>query len=154
MSAPELTLRGEPTPIDRWGKDHWSTYAYAHHRAVNHDGVLDARQLRPRSEYPTRLKGYNSRGECGPGSFDPPNEIADHGDLDCLVDAQAAGLLTVERAGKHPRSGRVILGHVVTFTERGNVVAGKLAAHKADGGNFATFDPGPALGLHVARPGR
>lgn len=154
MPAPELTLQGDPTPLERWGKDHWSTFAYAHTRAVDHDGVLGEQHMRDRGPYPTRLKGYDSKGQCGPGSHDPANEIQNHGDCDCLLDAQALGLLTVERAGKHPRSGRVMLGHVVTFTEKGNVLAGKLMAHKADGGNFATFEPGAALGLHVAGPAK
>ncbi len=149
MTAPELTPTHPPTPVERWGSDHWSTFAYAHHRAVNNDGYLNPAQLRDRGPYVTRLKGR--QGPPGPGSHDPANELTDHGDLDCLLDAQAFGLLTVER-GTHRPGGRVTMTHRVVFTARGNVLAGKLAAHKAEGGNFATFDPGAALGLHVARP--
>lgn len=127
-----------PTPIDTWGKDHWSTYAYAHTRAVDYKGVLSRAHMRgcndgmfaistPAGKYPTRLKGGM--------------EIQNHSDLDCLLDAEAYELLTVE-----PYDGT----YRVVFTDKGNVLAGKLFAHKADGGRWANFDPGTNLGLHVA----
>jgi hypothetical protein len=110
-----------PIPMEQWGKDHWSTFAYAETRAVDHKGALDNRHLRDASSgYPTRLKGNV--------------DVVGHGDLECLEDADEEGLL-------HITAGAL----VVVFTDKGLKVAGGLRAHKAQGGNFATFDPTPHL---------
>lgn len=58
-------------------------------------------------------------------------ELPGHGDYDCLFDAEAAGFLELGGTGLYP---------VITrFTERGQVVAAALRAHKAGGGSFGTF---------------
>src|SRR3984885_6104202 len=68
--------RTEPVPLARWGKDHWTTFAYAETRWVDHRGMLSHDQMRcdqhrhpvfyaakrrvltsaDGSRYPTRLK--------------------------------------------------------------------------------------------------
>ena len=88
-------------PIDQWGQDHWSTFAYLETRAVDDRGLIDNRKMRcnPRlhrefahgggytgmlcdgSKYPTRLKD---------------GEIDRHDDWSCLEDMVAAGLIVAQ----------------------------------------------------------
>lgn len=121
-----------PIPMDRWGRDHWSTFAYAETCAVDHSGFLDMRRLRmDGKQYPSYLAFSET--------------LADHNDLDCLKDAQAAGLLTIERATQRDRKGEIKqLTYAVAFTPLGLRVAGALRSHKAAGGSFGDFHMVPA----------
>lgn len=80
---------GAPVPMERWGKDHWSTFGYVETRCVDHDGMLAGNgsidpHLRGHDgpsagwDYPTRL---------------PDGELVGHDDIDCIVDAMIAGLI-------------------------------------------------------------
>lgn len=128
----------EHISIDRWGKDHWSTLAYIETRIVDHRGVPNREQMRcdpdihpqfsnsgnasfPDSRYPTRLND---------GS-----EIAGHDDWSCLKDAEREGLLEWHGTGIHP---------LFTLTDLGRKVAAELREHKANGGQFRTFQPSMA----------
>lgn len=81
------------TPIELWGKDHWSTLAYIETRIVDYSGVLDERHLRGGdsvhqdgrrpARYPTRLSGEEMTR---PG----------HDDFDCIGDMIALGLLDTD----------------------------------------------------------
>lgn len=116
-------------PSSRWGKDHFSTITYAETRAVDHDGYLDMRHMRmDGTTYPTRLCDGEQPG---------------HTDLDCLRDAAAEGLLTVERATRRLPRGRFDLTYQVVFTPAGKRMADRLRQHKADGGTFSNFASGP-----------
>lgn len=68
---------GQPIPVELWHVDHLSTLLYYETRHV--DGLeLDHRKLRDACEkYPTILKDGT--------------RVSDHGDIDCLSDASAAG---------------------------------------------------------------
>jgi hypothetical protein len=69
-------------PVESWGRDHLSTLLYAETRAVDHGGVIFETDphMRVSRGYPTRLhNGVTVEG---------------HTDFDCLLDAQAAGMLT------------------------------------------------------------
>lgn len=98
--------------MSRWGRDHWSTFAYVETRWVDHHGMLDHDQMRcdsdlhpffaaarPRStllgtrcrKYPTRLKSAQPDTE---GRWDVV-ELANHDDYNCLDDAIHAGLVEV-----------------------------------------------------------
>lgn len=132
----------EPIPVARWGKDHWSTIAYAETCAVDR-GEPDKERMRcdPRVHpaqantanvlfhgedgSPTKLRGW---------SADKPltNIALKHDDWSCLEDAEAAGLLKLEGTGVYPR---------VVFTAVGKAVAAALRQHKSAGGTFATFNP-------------
>lgn len=103
-----------PVPMSRWGKDHWSTFAYVETRIVDHRGRLDHDHMRTHarrhpmmiaakrrvslgsrdgSRYPTRLKRALPLGQV---TGEPqPVLLPDHDDYDCIDDAIAAGLLTV-----------------------------------------------------------
>lgn len=83
-----------PIPPERWGRDHWTTIAYAFTCAGR---IMDRQHLRiagkaipgvPDKEYPTRLQGGV--------------DLYGHDDLDCLSDAGAAGVLHNVGTGMHP----------------------------------------------------
>lgn len=121
-------LRTKPlVTMDRWGKDHWSTFAYAETRTVDYDGYLDMRHMRmDGTKYPTRLKG---------------EELPDHTDLDCLFDAQDLRLLTIERATQRTAKGDIKqLTYHVEMTDRGKQVAAQLRDHIAARRNYAEFE--------------
>lgn len=134
------------TPAD-FGKDHWSLLAYVETRVVDHAGYLDARHLRgDGEEYPTGL----SRPVGGPARI-----VAGHSDYDCLADLLSAGWIVpaagttpsgrllfrdLEARGKHFGTASARHGtHRYTLSTLGLQVSGALRAHKAQGGNFATF---------------
>lgn len=79
-----------------WGRDHWSTLAYAF-TTLGTGGRLEHRRLRlDGDEYPTRLAGGGV--EVG------------HTDIDCIADIEAAGVLRNVGTGANP---------VVVFTDEG-----------------------------------
>lgn len=132
----------ETIPPELFGKDHWSTFAYIETRCVDHDGWIDARHMRGHMDgwerYPTRCRGTNG----------VTIEIQNHNDYHCADDLVAAGLLeSFGRGTKRDASGKILrLTHRAVLTPLGEIVAGKLRAHKSEGGNFHEFDPGPTAG--------
>jgi hypothetical protein len=120
-------------PVNQFGKDHWSTFAYIETRLVDYKGVLNRDHMRCKSNriafhnaanamvgaanYPTKLKG---------GVL-----LDDHDDWDCVDDLESAGFLRWEGTGVNP---------VFKLTELGQKVAQQLRAHKAEGKNFASFE--------------
>lgn len=85
----------EIVPPDQWGRDHWTTIAYAF--TCVGKAEMDPRKLREDGEkYPTRLLG----GKLLPG----------HNDYDCLIDAEEARVLV------RVKSARVLR---VRFTSEG-----------------------------------
>lgn len=127
-------------PMELFGKDHWSTFAYLETRCVDHDGMPDRSHMRtdpdlhpglghtrgglpdpdlPRKKYPTRLNNGT--------------EIHDHDDWNCVEDLEAAGLLKWEGTGMYP---------IFVLTDKGKTVAGRLRAYKSNGGAFHTFKAG------------
>jgi hypothetical protein len=122
--------------LDKWGKDHWSAFAYADCRATDNKGVLRNEHMRCNSrlhrvfahsqnpaKYPTRLK---------------EGTLNRHDDWSCLEDAVAMGLIEMWWKS-HPMK---LFGGAkakVEFTPEGQRIAGELRAHKANGGTFATF---------------
>lgn len=113
---------GQPIPMCLWGSDHYSTFAYAECRLVDNKGTIRIEHMRGRlpgcdGGYPTRLAGGAVR--------------SDHGDYDCLFDAEAAGLLELRGTGIHPE--------IKALTPLGVKVASALRCHKAAGGSFGDF---------------
>jgi len=140
------------TPVEKFGKDHWSLLAYVESCCVdgtNGRGHLrrDRMRCNPKSHrlmagpysssdlwiqrHSTRLAGFFD----SPDRNDPEKAIAaglqlrDHDDWDCLDDLEAAGFIEV----------RSIVNGYVTMTPKGCDVAAKLRAHKAGGGHFTDF---------------
>jgi hypothetical protein len=105
----------EPVPMNRWGKDHWTTFAYVEDAWVNHSGLLDHDRLRcDRSRHPMFYASKRMMLRAGSGSADgsryatrlKTEELGDNGlygavdlfghdDYDCLNDAIVAGLIEV-----------------------------------------------------------
>lgn len=131
-------------PVSKWGKDHWSTFAYLETRAVDHKGIVDNSRMRCNvrlhkefafenfgnvvsgDKYPTRLK---------------QGELEKHDDWSCLEDMVATGLL---RAFTRVKFHGQIFGNSearVELTELGQIYAEQLRRHKMNGGAFATFEP-------------
>lgn len=106
--------------IEEFGKDHWSTFAYAETLAVDsgNKGWIIPEIKRMRMDgvrYGTRLKTRIVEG---------------HNDFDCLDDFVRIGLLTDEGTG---------FTRAFKLTELGYNVASKLRRHKAEGGNYKDF---------------
>jgi hypothetical protein len=128
--------------MDRFGKDHWSTFAYIETRCVdykgvpdrahmrcnenNHPGLCDFRTPKWNPEHGTRLHGY-FEDRNNPDLF-----VAGHDDWDCADDLEEAGLIEIGGTGIHP---------IFKMTELGNKIAAQIRAHKASGKMFATFVP-------------
>lgn len=104
----------EPVPMIRWGKDHWTTFAYVETRWVDYQGTLSHDQMRcdrhrhpafysakrrvtafgtdaDGARYPTRLKTEAP----GPDGRWDSVELPGHDDYDCLNDAIREGLIAV-----------------------------------------------------------
>lgn len=128
-------IQRDPVPMELWGKDHWSTFAYLETVCVDYKGAIDKRRMRCSTrrhpgwalsssildtEYPTRLRGKV--------------ELSDHDDYDCIEDMEAAGLLKWIGTSTHPG--------IVTLTNKGKQLAGRLRAHKMNGGMFGNFEAG------------
>ena len=127
--------------MDKWGKDHWSTFAYVESLAVNsgEKGIAIPDNVKMRtnekthphlvgnmgymtdafngSGYPTRLKDGQMKG---------------HDDWDCLDDAVREGLLFDVGTG---------LNRAFKLTEFGFAISAQLRHHKAEGKVFHTFIP-------------
>lgn len=116
--------------IEHFGKDHWSTFAYAETCCVDDRGRLVNERLRINGNtHPVR---DGSRWQASYGTRIRGGGICpDHDDIDCLDDLEEAGLL--EQVG-------TMINPVIRFTDEGQAVAAKLRAHKMNGGNFATFE--------------
>jgi hypothetical protein len=124
---PVIEWDGQPVPMEQWGKDHWSTFAYVECRTVDHSGRLASQHLRQDGDrYPSRLKSFNLKG---------------HDDLDCLNDAVAASTRRMSVMLEAWGFNREVSNWVMALTPEGRRVAAQLRAHKADGGNFASFVP-------------
>lgn len=117
-------------PVSDFGKDHWSTFAYIECCVVDCKGILNNGRMRciknrhpfydhghDASACPTLLKGA---------------ELRNHDDWDCVDDLIVAGLVEAVGSTMNP---------VFALTDLGRKVAAELRAHKARGGNFASFVP-------------
>lgn len=92
-----------PIPPEQFGRDHYSTFAYAEARAVENRGQLNHDHMRCHSSRHPLLalakrsgindaSGYSTRLRARAGQV---VEQADHDDYDCLDDLVAAGWLCV-----------------------------------------------------------
>lgn len=135
-----------PIPMEKWGKDHWSTLAYMETREVDDRGILDGdrmrcnvyihlllqgkvhilRRIRTTDEYPTILKDGVLQHN--------------HDDWSCMEDAISAGLVEAE-ISPCPEDSIIWRKVRIKLTERGRLIANQLREHKAGGGNYSNFVP-------------
>lgn len=136
----------------RFGKDHWSLFAYVEDRCVNGRngfGTLDRSRLRCninnhpmlaspshkgspwKLSYSTRLFGFfQYPDKANPDSATADGfQLRDHDDWDCLDDLDEAGFIELMST----------VNGYVKLTKLGMRVAANLRAHKANGGTFANF---------------
>lgn len=154
--VPEYDPTGGPDeriPMARWGKDHWSTFAYVETRIVDHGGKISHDHMRCDADRHPLMHQAKRMPSLGGGDRKYPTRLKDgeqpdHDDYDCLDDAITAGLL---EAVMPPAPKDALLTGLVEkqlmakaryrLTERGQVIAGQLRAHKGSGGNFHDFTP-------------
>ena len=115
LPAPTWELRtADPVPMARWGKDHWTTFAYVETCWVDHRGMIDHDKMRCHrkrhpvfyaakrrchafgtdadgSKYATRLKTEQPDAD---GRWSVA-ELLGHDDYNCLDDAIREGLIEV-----------------------------------------------------------
>lgn len=124
-------------PPSRWGRDHWSTFAYVETCCVDHGGRLAIRRMRCHPRVHRLLAHEGSGGHCPPTRLADGAEVERHDDWSCVEDAVAADLLSMDDEGAvtrtRPKSPRF------TLTSRGLQVAASLRAHLAAGGATETF---------------
>jgi hypothetical protein len=166
-SAPEWDLgSAEPVPMARWGKDHWTTFAYVESRWVDHRGMLDHDQMRcdrlrhpvfyvakrrataagsdvDGARYPTRLKTESADTDGRWGVVSLPG----HDDYDCLNDAVRAGLIQVTMPQLRQPAGDVFLdawGRPVRIPD-GDLLIGQARPPRAPRGTLVS--PAPVTGM-------
>lgn len=130
-------------PMTQFGKDHWSTFAYAE-KCVVDEQPLDKRRIRCnenthpmhaviRNPYPSDVGPWEPQDGTHLFGFydkkDPQLQLPNHDDWDCLDDLEAAGLLEVRNEAVA----------IVVLTDEGHKAAAALREHKSTGGNFAGF---------------
>jgi hypothetical protein len=145
-------------PMERWGKDHWSTLAYLETRIVDYRGKIAHDHMRCHAGRHPAMLHAKRRGllfGTGDGSQYPTKlrdgELADHDDYDCIDDMIAAGLVT---ATMPPAPAATLVTGLVeaelmtratyALTPLGQAIAGQLRAHKGNGGNWRSFEPSPS----------
>lgn len=153
MTAPQHSH--QTTPVSQFGKDHWSLLAYVETRCVDgktgvgqlaHTHMRGNPQTHPllantpwKPHFGTRLKDFFSFEH----RSDALKAIAaglmldGHDDWDCLDDLAAAGYVEILSLAN---------GHV-RMTDAGLELAAQLRHHKARGGQFASFVPGPSVSV-------
>ena len=126
--------------LGRWGKDHWSTFAYIEHLCVESLDNIGRPQLNRiqananrhpglvvQSLHGTLLDGSNYGIRLAGGDELPG---PDYDEWDCIDDMEREGLLEQVGTGIHPE---------FKLTEHGRKVAGLLRSHKSRGKSFGTF---------------
>ena len=122
-------------PIAKWGKDHWSTFAYLECRAVDNRGTINKEHMRCNYKLHPELANSANRFSSRryPTILKDNEELHHHDDWSCFEDLESVGLVEWAGTGINP---------IVKFTDKGNDLAGRLRAHKSAGGKFSNFEPG------------
>ncbi len=141
-------------PVDNFGKDHWTTLAYAETVMVDCGGFqvgCDARMRQGRRHYrvmremcmnPKRISGRSSAATVMDLKYSTVLKdgtmVQGHDDWHCVQDMANAGWLHVDG---YASADAVEPGAILHLTALGRTVADQLRAHKAAGGTFASFTP-------------
>lgn len=119
-----------PTPLDRWGKDHWSTLAYLHTCIVNGQPPNREKMRVDVDIHPGQENSGCRLGSKYPTILRDGGILINHDDWSCLEDAEALGMVEAVGTGLHPD---------YVFTDLGWKVARALAEFKKSGGQFGQF---------------
>lgn len=141
----EYTAEGDDSvPMERWGKDHWSTFAYLETRVVDGKGKIDNARMRCNARLHRHFAVVSPFGALQDGSKYPTRakdgDIENHDDWSCLEDMVAAGL--VRAFFQRTKYGEVFgdCRARVELTELGQKIAAQLRVYKAAGGNYHGFE--------------
>jgi predicted transcriptional regulator len=127
-------------PKEKFGRDHWSTFAYLGSVETNREGVPDRDKMRTHRKNRLRMSQVQALmtvagvGWTGTRLADG-TELEEHDDWDCLDDLEAAGLLKNIGTGFHP---------VVELTDEGwrlYKAVSKFRRAGVPGRSFADFQP-------------
>ena len=137
-------------PLEFWGKHHWSTLAYVDSVMTDCAGFevgADARMKSNRRNFRVMLElnplpkraGRRLVGGCvmRPQHTSVLKEATsqNHDDWCCIQDMAAEGLFRLIRED------HVEPGAILCWSDRGQVLANALRAHKQAAGSFADFNP-------------
>lgn len=138
-------------PMERWGKDHFTTLLYLETRTVDHHGEVDPFKMRTsrrnwrlagkmpfsgeanimgKDQYPTRLRPV--QGERA--KFDRVDLLGGHDDWECLYDMQAEDLLTFEVEDETKPYVRYPLKVIVKLTDKGRDVCKEARKRREETG--------------------
>lgn len=146
-------------PMNKWGKDHWTTFAYVETCCVDRRGVIDFQRMRcnpilhPGFALPQHQPKFrcsrcenvstNDSVNCSKyhgtltmrSAYPYPTRLKkgtapEHDDWDCFYDFEAAKLIEDIGTGINP---------IARLTALGKQIAAQLRQHKADGKQFAEF---------------
>lgn len=117
--------------IEKFGKDHWSTFGYVACRVVSHDGIPDRAHMRcDHDQHPGLYFSHGLVPQKYPTILKGGDELKDHDDYDCVDDLEAAGLVSTHGTGVHP---------IWKLTDLGWEFHKALTLFKNEGGSFADF---------------
>jgi len=142
-------------PLELFGKDHWSTLAYAETVMVDCGGFqigLDPRMRQCRRHYrvmhdfcknPKRLSSAPNHGCMWNDNYSTTlndgSKVIGHDDWHCIQDLAEAGMFSVE--GKVIAAADCEPGETLLLSELGREYVGRLRDHKSQGGTFSNFRP-------------
>lgn len=102
----------KPIPMKKWGRDHWSTFAYLMSCVTTKGGEIDRRKMRcHRKLHPGLTNEASHMGGAFPLTrLKNGRTVRMHDDWSCLDDIVAAGLLVHVGTGMHPGRVEATLG--------------------------------------------
>lgn len=135
MAPTKTETKQEPSvPVNKWGKDHWSTLAYIETRIVDHSGVPNPEHMRAdidiHPQFGNRAQQEASPDKRYPTILNDGTTVEKHDDWSCVDDMVAVGIMEWQGTGINP---------VFVLTEEGHRVTASLRRHKAKGGQFRDF---------------
>lgn len=121
-------------PIEQWGKDHWSTFAYIACVVTGRKGEPDKDRMRTDKDLHPGLVGrhvaFLDSSKKYPTILKGGVELANHDDWSCAEDLESSGLIEWKGTGIQP---------VFELTEFGWIVFKELTDFKNHGGTFSTY---------------
>jgi hypothetical protein len=106
--------------IEKFGADHWSTFAYVCACIVGQGGKIQPERMRSNPERHLHLSDPRLTNHCPPTRLADGGLIAGHDDWDCCDDLIAAGLLESLGTGLYPcyyltKEGWCVLREIVEY---------------------------------------
>jgi hypothetical protein len=141
----EYEAKGDDfVPVEKWGKDHWSTLAYLETRCVDGSGKIENGKMRcnhrrHREFYAARVGHSLSSGIDYPTRLAGGEELENHDDWSCLEDMVKAGLVKAWFRVKNHLEAFGGSEACVELTELGWKIAHALRKHRAAGLGYGEF---------------